>query len=90
MQVQSPQPTCLKDHVNIYDITKDGDDKLLGRICVAKSLQLQNTYYSSWEKMKVVMDADKEFSGAGFLAKYESKTFDLPQNLWNDVVFNGE
>lgn len=72
----------------MYDVTDVGGTTLLRRLCNANALQ--RTFFSSWERLQVILHTDTEHSGKGFLAHYVSKAFEFPEELRKDITFDGE
>ncbi len=75
------------DYVLVYDVDDIGNLALLGRHCV--SSKPRGPHSSSWHRMQLNMYTDTLHNGKGFLAHYDSKTFELPATIVNDVIIDG-
>ncbi len=79
--------SCDEDYVLVNDIGATGEARLLEKHCNQKPPT--GPFYSSWNKMQIVLVADKEFSAKGFYAHYSSKTFQLPESVRQYIQLNG-
>ncbi len=86
--VESSRPSCDEDYVLVYDVGHTGNLKQLDRVCNVKVPMAP--LYSSWSKMKLIFNIDDAFTNRGFMAKYQSKTFQIPDHLLQDIHFDGE
>ncbi len=86
LDIQSQKPVCLQDYLMVYDVSEIGDVKVIARLCNAKPPS--GSYFSSWHRMQIFLFADRKFNAKGFLAKYTSRTFELPNELLDYITFN--
>ncbi len=86
--VQSESPACLEDSLIIQDVSEVGDIKLLAELCYSRPPSA--SYLSSWHRLQIKMVADQAYSAAGFMAHYQSKTFELPSHLIPSIKFDGK
>ncbi|CAD5123495.1 DgyrCDS11838 [Dimorphilus gyrociliatus] len=69
VNMESERPECLQDYVEVYDVSWEGVEKLIGRYCNVK--QPPTYLYSSWNRMIIRMKSDQAYSAKrGFFAKY--------------------
>ncbi len=86
MEVESQRPDCLQDYVRVLDSSSEGHLKQLDKLCNVKKPTM--AYYSSWNKMQVILYADEAFANKGFFAEYQSKIFQISESLQKDISFD--
>lgn len=85
--VQSKYPECNEDYIVINDVSVGGNIRVIDKLCNVRPPK--GAFYSSWNKMQVILHADDATTGSGFKADYTSRTFQLSERMRMDIQFDG-
>ena len=88
LQVESDQPTCDQDYVDVYNIFRDGSKSIIGRYCLEN--QPPPYLFSNLNQMSVVFSSNAQYSNSGFFAQYSAERYHVPDYISEQIDRSGK
>ena len=88
MKLESAEPDCAQDYLDIYHIGNTGSKRLLGKYCIANLPP--PALFSGMNQMNLILRSDSQNSNSGFLAHYSPEQYTLPDAIKRKISTSGK